>query len=75
MHFLELDGSPSKRPAASLRKGGAMPGGNGSPAGKGGTKDNNGSTFIPFAQRQAKSQVAAHEILKKGKQVYSFIVQ
>lgn len=25
--------------------------------------------FIPFSQRQARSKVAAHEILKKGKQV------
>ena len=28
-----------------------------------------GATFIPFAQRQAKSQVAAREILKRGQKV------
>jgi len=31
-----------------------------------------GATFIPFAQRQAKSQVAAREILKRGQKVSCF---
>ena len=44
------------------------------PRGSTGSGAEAGATFIPFAQRQAKSQVAAREILKKGQKVSAVVV-
>lgn len=44
------------------------------PRGSTGSGAEAGATFIPFAQRQAKSQVAAREILKKGQKVSAVVL-
>jgi hypothetical protein len=58
-----MSASKANRSALSSGKKGSTA----SPDGK--AKRGSVAPFIPFAQRQARSQVAAHETLKRGKNV------
>ena len=62
-----MKGSPSKPPAGGSRT--LPPPPVAAAAGSPVYPTRKGSVFIPFAQRQAKSHVAAREILKKGSKV------
>jgi hypothetical protein len=63
-----MSASKANRSALSSGKKGSTA----SPDGK--AKRGSVAPFIPFAQRQARSQVAAHETLKRGKNVSRYIL-